>query len=506
MSQNTMKDSKKGRARRKNSFSPNADDKRRATIMKRAHMARKRGEQIEVTFDEKGQPEGKHDDELINWIGVLAREHVPIWIQDWRSRDLDGLKEIIWKETVTSFTVDDCFRKDSVWTRPQKVIDNYSNIEEEDWVKFVKYRTSSQFQQLSNHRSEIRTNNEYTSRGGRDGYRKLDQEKFKKTVKWEKRDRWSTTHPGRIHGQSKFVKQSQYFNLNRSSNRDNEVLSMRREIEELKALVHGLCAKKDVEPSFDQENVPTVDQHNSFKASCSVQEKQHGVSDPLTMPVDSQECKLYIFDELYGGQLLVAFGIAWLESLPTNTVHGIPLGEGNVRVSINVPKLKKATLPIPTYEATTVVEAVNGFVAWPKTLVKLDTSMNKQDAQQHEALFDFNKMNMEMRPLAYYAHSSMREGNQIKVPIPYTIMGFDMPVFLSFDDIYGFINLQEISANCILVYIRYLEELCRINGRAEEFVFVSQTLISPIRTDTADAGMRERADILVGFLRDTPKG
>ena len=34
-------------------------------------------------------------------------------------------------------------------------------------------------------------------------------------------------------------------------------------------------------------------------------------------------------------------------------------------------------------------------------------------------------------------------------------MGFEMPVFLSFDDIFEFINLQEISVNCILVYMRY---------------------------------------------------
>ena len=94
-------------------------------------------------------------------------------------------------------------------------------------------------------------------------------------------------YPGHIRGQSKFVKQSQYFNLNRSSNRDNEVLSMRREIEELKAFVRGLCANKDVDPSLDSNNVPTLDQHNSFKASCFVQEKQHGVSDPPTMLVDS---------------------------------------------------------------------------------------------------------------------------------------------------------------------------------------------------------------------------
>ncbi|GMN45002.1 hypothetical protein TIFTF001_014197 [Ficus carica] len=114
-------------------------------------------------------------------------------------------------------------------------------------------------------------------------------------------------------------------------------------------------------------------------------------------------------------------------------------------------------------------------------------------------------MNMAMRPLAYYAHSSMHQGNQIEVPIPYTIMTFEMLVFLSFEDIYEFINLQEISANCILVYMRYLEELCRINGQAEKFVFVSPTLISPVRTDTEDAGMRERADSLISFMCDVPK-
>ncbi|GMN65130.1 hypothetical protein TIFTF001_034189 [Ficus carica] len=349
-------------------------------------------------------------------------------------------------------------------------------------------------------------------------------------------------HKDRVRGQSKFIKPSQYFNLNRSSSKDNEVQSMRREIEELKVLVRGLCANKDVAPLVDPNNVPTVDQHNSFKASCSAQGKQHGVSDPPTMAVDSQECKLYIFDEVQGGQVLVTFGRAWLESLPTDTVHGIPLGEGNVRESINVKKLKKAPLPIPMYEASTVEDAINGFVAWPKTVVELDTSMNKASRgpshipdpalgkkkkrqrklgnktidsrtevqqgvqQQQQPLFDFNNMNMTMRPLAFYAHSSMRQGDQIEVPIPYTIMTFEMPVVLSFEDIYKFINLQEISANCILVYMRYLEELCRINGQADKFAFVSPTLISPVRTDTEDAGMRDQANNLISFLRDAPKG
>ncbi|GMN68514.1 hypothetical protein TIFTF001_037571 [Ficus carica] len=518
-----MEHSKKERARRKNPMDPTVDGKRRATTIKRVHMARKRGERIQVMFDEKGQPERKHSDELMSWIGVLAREHVPIWIQDWRSRDLDGLKDIIWKETVTSFTVDESFRttclkscgeaarnfrydlyktfveeyvnEESVWTRPQKVIDNYPNIEEDDWFKKTgkwEKRDGLWLEQQTISDGELKDpacqKMEYNAQESQDTFESVGTN----DVLSQALSR--PEHKGRVRGQSKFVKPSQYFNLNRSSSKDNEVLSMRCQIEELKALMRGLCATKDVEPSVDPNNVPTVDQHNSFKASCSAQEKKHGVSDPPTMPVDSQERKLYIFDEVQGGQLLVAFGRAWLESLPTDTVHGIPLGEGNVRVSINVPKLKKSPLPIPTYDATTVEDAVNGFVAWPKRLVELDTSMNK--ASRGPSHVPDPAAGKKKKP---------KKGNQIEVPIPYTIMGFEMPVFLSFEYIYEFINLQEISANCILVYMRYLEELCRINGQAKKFVFVSPSLISPLRTDTEDAGRRERADNFLSFLRDAPK-
>ncbi|GMN64636.1 hypothetical protein TIFTF001_033718 [Ficus carica] len=66
-----------------------------------------------------------------------------------------------------------------------------------------------------------------------------------------------------------------------------------------------------------------------------------------------------------------------MDCVPTDTVHGIPLGEENVRVTITVPKLKRALLPIPTNEATCIEEAVSGFVAWPKRLVIIQTSLSQ---------------------------------------------------------------------------------------------------------------------------------
>ena len=102
-----------GKPRRTNPprFNPDEDGKRRATLMRRIHQVRTKGQRIEVSFNAKGQPLGKEGDELQSWIGVLAREHIPIWISDFRSADLAPRKEIVWMEVVTSFTVEEYLKK-----------------------------------------------------------------------------------------------------------------------------------------------------------------------------------------------------------------------------------------------------------------------------------------------------------------------------------------------------------------------------------------------------------
>ncbi|XP_050370270.1 uncharacterized protein LOC126788239 isoform X2 [Argentina anserina] len=60
-----------------------------------------------------------------------------------------------------------------------------------------------------------------------------------------------------------------------------------------------------------------------------------------------------------------------------HTVHGMPLGEGNIRVAIDTALDEEALLPIPvTGELETVGHAVGSHVAWPKHLVKL---MNEEE-------------------------------------------------------------------------------------------------------------------------------
>ncbi|GMN51024.1 hypothetical protein TIFTF001_020178 [Ficus carica] len=265
--------------------------------------------------------------------------------------------------------VRDHIDEEAVWQRPSKVIHNYPTISQDDWKTFITYRRSSEFKRLSEEGSEIRKKLKYGSTRGRDGYRKRDQAHFEKMGKYaERHENWlnmcvkldgsfkneacknivniigdfneqqtqgsfesvgtydiltkalgNAEHSGRIRGQSKFFKQSQYFNVAGSYHEN-------------------------------AETAPTVDQHNSFKASCTLNEKGAEASDPKTMPNASKECHLFLPDLINGGDVLVANDRAYMEC---------------------------ALLPIPTHEATFIEEAVGGFVAWLKRLVIVQTSLSQ---------------------------------------------------------------------------------------------------------------------------------
>ncbi|GMN21329.1 hypothetical protein TIFTF001_045476 [Ficus carica] len=139
-------------------------------------------------------------------------------------------------------------------------------------------------------------------------------------------------HSGRIHGQSKFVKQAQYFNVVNSSRDNYEVSYMKRQLAALERTMQELCSKHGINHKTMTEEAiaPTVDQHNSFKASCTLNEKEADASDPQLMPNASKECQLFLTDLINGEDVLVAIGRAYMDCVPTDTIHEIPLGEGNV--------------------------------------------------------------------------------------------------------------------------------------------------------------------------------
>ncbi|GMN59774.1 hypothetical protein TIFTF001_028869 [Ficus carica] len=106
------------------------------------------------------------------------------------------------------------------------------------------------------------------------------------------------------------------------------VSDMKRQLAVLERTVQELCAKHGVnrETMAEETTTLTVDQHNSFKASCTLNEKEAGPSNQKPMRNASKECQLFLPDLVNGGDVLVAIGRAYMDYVPTDTVYGIPLG------------------------------------------------------------------------------------------------------------------------------------------------------------------------------------
>ncbi|KAF5207501.1 hypothetical protein FRX31_002912, partial [Thalictrum thalictroides] len=89
---------------------------------------------------------------------------------------------------------------------------------------------------------------------------------------------------------------------------------------------------------------------------------------------------------------IVAYGRVHAKNGPEQVVHGVALGEDNVRVSIDKAKYEEARLPIPSFDLETVKDAVGTVVAWPlklvtevpKAVVTTRTKCDKVENQQQK--------------------------------------------------------------------------------------------------------------------------
>ncbi|GMN51397.1 hypothetical protein TIFTF001_020547 [Ficus carica] len=329
-----------GKPRRTNSprFNPDKDGKRRATLMRRVHQVRIKGERIEVSFDAKGQPLGKEGDELQSWIGVLAREHIPIWISDFRSADLAPRKERVWVEVATSFTVELSFKKQAL----KSCAVSAKNFRYDLYQAFVRDHIDEE-NILSEQGSEIRKKSKYGSTGGRDGYKKRDQAHAERHARWldmrvkldgEFKNEAFKRIADTIDDFSEQETQGSFESMGTNNiltkalgNAEHSVSDMKRQLAALERTVQELCAKHGInrETMAEETTAPTVDQHNSCRASCTLNEKKAGPSDLKPIPNASKECQPFLPNLVNGGDVLVAIGKAYMDCVPTDTVHGIPL-------------------------------------------------------------------------------------------------------------------------------------------------------------------------------------
>ncbi|GMN19646.1 hypothetical protein TIFTF001_039859 [Ficus carica] len=200
----------------------------------------------------------------------------------------------------------------------------------------------------------------------------------------------------------------------------------------------------------EETTAPTIDQHNSFKASCTLNEKEAGLSDPKPMPNASKECQLFLPNLVNGGDVLVAVGRAYMDCVPTDIVHGIPL-------------------------ATCIEEAVGGFVAWPKRLVVVQTSLSQ--ASQGPSHAPDREVEGSKRTKKRVGRKKIQSQPEVQ----------QQPA------------QQELPS--------YLADYCGRTSMDQRFEFISPVLVSPVQQNVDRAAyVQERAQYILRILRDAPKG
>ncbi|CAB4289723.1 unnamed protein product [Prunus armeniaca] len=149
-------------------------------------------------------------------------------------------------------------------------------------------------------------------------------------------------------------------------------------------------------------------------------------------------------------------------NVPQQLIHNVPLGKGNIRVSVNYALKGASPLPIPMKGVlNTVEDAVRSQVAWPEDLiVSIDDIVEKKKKTTKEKLAkSLLQANLETVPksckiLYGFAQKLMSQGQTLASYIDEDIFGVEKMTYALKEDVISFIQMNEIGQAVITAYIR----------------------------------------------------
>ncbi|KAM5586361.1 hypothetical protein ABKV19_005333, partial [Rosa sericea] len=157
------------------------------------------------------------------------------------------------------------------------------------------------------------------------------------------------------------------------------------------------------------------------------------------------------------------------------TVHGHPLGEGNVRVSIIRPLVPEAKLPFPVNDEIVYVKDVVGtYIAWPRDLIlqsppqtdkkqpnkaagKGSKKRKKQTAGDEEEYIDLKKLPKDypspLKCLWLWGRDTLADGKTISFMLTDKVFGINRKQYLYKGDIHALCTMSELSCGVICMYM-----------------------------------------------------
>ncbi|KAL3648206.1 hypothetical protein CASFOL_007630 [Castilleja foliolosa] len=180
----------------------------------------------------------------------------------------------------------------------------------------------------------------------------------------------------------------------------------------------------------------------------------------------NDECELYVEDPK---RRLVAYGRIHDLGL---TVHNMKLNADDVRVTVVRVLVEDAPVPFPTDEVSTVGEAPNNFIVWPRRLIE---SVGRKGLSQKE-LFPKPKSqpNTETDSLKrlWIAAVDICQPKHVCIDAG-VVSRKTVDVYITQEDVIGLCTSRKISFSVMQLYNKYLSTTLRLSERNDKYGLIN---------------------------------
>ncbi|KAL3634191.1 hypothetical protein CASFOL_021245 [Castilleja foliolosa] len=180
----------------------------------------------------------------------------------------------------------------------------------------------------------------------------------------------------------------------------------------------------------------------------------------------NDECELYVEDPK---RRLVAYG--QIHDLGS-TVHNMKLNADDVRVTVVRVVVEDALVPFPTDEVSTVGEAPNNFIVWPRRLIE---SVGRKGSSQKE-LFPKPKSQpnteIDLLKRLWFAAADICQPKHVCIDAG-VVSRKAVDVYITQEDIMGLLISRKISFPVMQLYNKYLYSTLRLSEKNDKYGLIS---------------------------------